>query len=217
MRRAMRPSNQSVAIATQNTAVRPVVVARGTGPRRATRRPGRRRPVRRSTGRRSSSAERIRSVFAKVLVANRGEIALRIFRTLRDMGIASVAVYSDADRDALHPRFADEAFALGGATSAESYLVVEKLLEAARALGRRGGSPGLRLPRRERRVRAGGRGGGARLDRPAAGRDRADGLEDARAPGDAGGRRADHPGHDRSASGRRRRSSRSASRSATRC
>ena len=81
-------------------------------------------------------------MFAKVLVANRGEIALRIFRTLRDMEIASVAVYSDADRLAPHALYADEALALGGKTSAESYLVAEKLLEAAARSGAEAVHPG---------------------------------------------------------------------------
>jgi acetyl-CoA carboxylase biotin carboxylase subunit len=78
----------------------------------------------------------------KILVANRGEIALRVMRTARKMGIETVAVYSEADRHAPHVRFADEAVLLGPAPSAQSYLRGEKIVEAARRLGVDGIHPG---------------------------------------------------------------------------
>jgi acetyl-CoA/propionyl-CoA carboxylase biotin carboxyl carrier protein len=74
-------------------------------------------------------------LFNKILIANRGEIAVRIIRTAREMGIASVAVYSDADRDALHVAMADEAYPIGAAAPSQSYLNVGKLLEVARRSG----------------------------------------------------------------------------------
>src|SRR3979490_3161199 len=81
-------------------------------------------------------------MLSKVLVANRGEIAVRIIRTLREMGIRSVAVYSDADRASLHVRMADEAAHVGASPSSESYLRIDRIIDAARARGAEAIHPG---------------------------------------------------------------------------
>ena len=81
-------------------------------------------------------------MFTKVLVANRGEIAVRLIRALREMEIESVAIYSEADRDALHVRFADEAYCVGPPASGESYLVGDRIVEVTSSSGAEAIHPG---------------------------------------------------------------------------
>src|SRR5213083_198596 len=81
-------------------------------------------------------------MFKRIVIANRGEIACRIIKTARRMGIETVAVYSEADRDALHVEMADEAVLIGPPAAAESYLVMEKIIEAGRKTGAQAVHPG---------------------------------------------------------------------------
>ena len=81
-------------------------------------------------------------MFEKILIANRGEIACRVIKTARRMGIGTVAVFSEADRDAQHVLLADEAVAIGPAPSRESYLVMDRIIEACRQTGAQAVHPG---------------------------------------------------------------------------
>jgi propionyl-CoA carboxylase alpha chain len=81
-------------------------------------------------------------MFTKILIANRGEIACRVIKTAKRMGIATVAVYSDADREAVHVEMADEAVHIGPAPAAQSYLVADRIIEACKATGAQAVHPG---------------------------------------------------------------------------
>ena len=81
-------------------------------------------------------------MFKKILIANRGEIAVRVIRACRELGVKTVAIYSDVDRDALHVRFADEAYPCGPPPSRESYLVMDRVIEIAKRAGAEAIHPG---------------------------------------------------------------------------
>src|SRR5437899_10006337 len=81
-------------------------------------------------------------LFKKVLIANRGEIAIRVMRASRELGIATAAVYSDADRNAIHARYADEAHHIGGAAPSESYLQLDRIVKVAHDCGAEAIHPG---------------------------------------------------------------------------
>ena len=83
-----------------------------------------------------------KKLFDKVLIANRGEIAIRVMRACRELGIATAAVYSDADRNAIHVRYADEAHHIGGAPATESYLQLDRIVKVARDCGAQAIHPG---------------------------------------------------------------------------
>ena len=113
-------------------------------------------------------------VFEKILIANRGEIACRIARTAGRMGIRTVAVYSDADRNALHVRMMDEAVRLGPAQPALSYLAIEKIVDACKSTGADAVHPGYGSSLRSARPRRSCLRGGPRRRTRTAPRDRAD-------------------------------------------
>ena len=135
-------------------------------------------------------------MFTRVLVANRGEIAVRVMRTCREMGIETVAVYSDADARALHVTLADRAVRIGGAAPSESYLSPGAILDAARATGAQAIHPGYGFLSENAEFAGACAAAGAHVHRPAAGRDGEARVEDGRAAARRSRGRAGGPGRD---------------------
>ena len=136
-------------------------------------------------------------MFKKILIANRGEVALRIIYACRELGIKTVAVYSEADENSLHVRFADEDVCIGPARSADSYLNVPAVISAAEITGADADPSRLRVPVGERVPRRSVRSLSHQVHRSRSAGDPADGRQGARAARDAEGRRADSAGQRR--------------------
>ena len=137
----------------------------------------------------SWTQRRMSARFSSVLVANRGEIACRVIRAAHAEGLRAIAVFSDADADALHVRLADAAVRIGPPAPAQSYLVDRQPDRGGEEIRRRGHSSGLRLPGRERGIRGSRRRGGACLRRSSGGGDPRHGRQGGGQGADGGGRR----------------------------